>query len=203
VYIQEWECKKGVVSITAGQKLGIVGDTGTEGGVHLHFEVRNFPDLIWDEAVPPDGFAYTHCFPNEDDYKDPSHYLDGSYRVWPPYEVTVTTAGDGQSLRLGPNSKYRNHLYGDIYMQVTASEELYVQQESAGQAGDSCSKGWAEVTVGPDSGGAGEWPGTPPDNGNTTFWDIGYDNGKYPGENYLPDLWICKGNGSTDYVVRD
>jgi len=146
IWVDEWNCPVGAVTVGAGDSLGKVGASGFGDpnywpARHLHFEVKSV-DAIYskDPTDPKDGYAfgYSRAFPGLLDYLDPLHKLQTHNHLVRPYQVKIQSAGDGVSFRLGPDSKYAQALTG------SAGQTFFARRKA--RATSSCALGWYKIT---------------------------------------------------------
>jgi murein DD-endopeptidase MepM/ murein hydrolase activator NlpD len=178
----EWDCARDAVQVRRGDIVGYVGNTNfgntgpqTKLAVHLHFEAKRFPTL--ESPEDPTAFGYSADHPHLDRWEDPVGYLEASQPIKEPYQVTITQAGDGISLRLGPQSDYPSAL------NATAGSTFWAHNES-NISTVGCSGGWYKLKNTP------EFSNDP----NTYFVST-------KGFSRLPDVWVCRENNGTQYVA--
>ncbi len=131
-------------SVTAGQQIGIMGNTGTGAApgenIHLHFELKPRDALgNLDDDLGPE-WGYTPASPNLHGYRNPYPWLDLPIETIDPLVVSSPTM---QDVRTGPDADDYTH----IVATVDAGQE-YVAFAYA--------DGWYEIdlpsSVGPASG---------------------------------------------------
>jgi hypothetical protein len=175
----EWDCKIGAIHVSGGQTIGVVGATsfGCDGcyvGVHLHLEAKHFDTL--EAPKDHDAFGYSVEHPKVLKYLDPVRFLDGASVVSPSLHVKITPDGDGINLRLGPQRDYPAGL------QATQGQTAWAHEVAGATSG--CSMGWYKLET------TEQFTGNYQDYFVPTMGDFGW----------LPDVWVCRGDGSTTYV---
>lgn len=181
-----YKCDAGKVHLSRLDQIGFSGNTGCHFagchlGFHLHFEAKK---TICMEAAcllatrhDPSEWGYTAIHPGQQQYFDPSHFLDGATDLGNfSITETVTTYGSGFGFHVGPNREYLSST-----QRASTGEVLYAQKSAPATIG--CPGGWYDVT---------KTPWYPPTNPNPDFFpapDI-------PGGHNLPEVWICRDDGT-------
>ena len=172
-------CDQGLMPVAAGQQLGSVGNVvWSKGSVAgMRFEVKTFASLSAPGVHPPE-YGYTSVLPDALGYRDPIEYLQGAVPLTHPTRTTVTTAGSGTSLKIGPNGQY-------TAVGVLEDHDEFWARMMAPATPD-CSMGWYEVYR-----GSADDPAYPP---STPLAYITGPNGQ------MPTAWACRGNNGEQWL---
>jgi murein DD-endopeptidase MepM/ murein hydrolase activator NlpD len=187
----EYDCYNTGPMVTAGQTIGHSGGSGYGSAnfwpYHLHFEVKDF------STIAPPGikeWGYTSVFPDFDGYFDPMIYVDSTMSIT-PIRVTITPAGNGVTLRIGPRQNYPAPPFKPGYGYNNKDTVYWARQTAPASPG--CSGGWYQIYQGPP-----EDSQYPPNTFTNYFHETFNENGKVFG--MLPSVWVCRGDSGVVWV---
>jgi len=192
VHVSGWECSEANnIAVKQGDVIGYVGGTGAgrknKVRHQLHFEAATFATLYSyacyvDASCCPkhECFGYVGIHPFEVDYNDPVNDFEnsnGQVKV----HVKLGPQGEGIGLRIGPTDSY------DLQTRWHATDGAYWAIRQAVPTAD-CDQGWYKLMK------VQTFP--PP---ISEYFDP--TDATRHGAGTLPDVWVCIGNGSDQYVV--
>lgn len=192
--------------VNAGAIIGIEGDTGAPGAIHLHFEVRTFDEWSWPgekaEGERGNGYLISHpgTVDSTDYYIDPLTLMEplyGHYQPITPRAVRVTTDGTGRPLRPNPTGA---STLSTVYRATSAGEVFNAIAEARYSLPVGAQEGcltWYQVQATTQADGLSRWVPDATAPNKALYIRIDVNKGKNAA---VPTAWICaeyQENGTT------